>query len=327
MSEIKRAFRSQASLEAEAETRDAVVPFLLEHGYRVMQDQRTVSGTAVSQAISAETPEGTRIKMRVRLCWRRQKGNDRERTYAAAQLRAHLVDGDWEGTLSFIKDHDIREGNTHTLIVQYEDPQFVFAALIPRDQLMPIWMRQRDVSASLIREGKMGRIKKNHAMNGSSPTIWLQDERSQDAHAVADALWGWSGVIDICDSPRITNSTDTTNDSFDDCSFDPYSLGRDETARMTQMKSGFPRDPRVRKAVVLRSNGTCERRGCRQARDFPGFLDVHHILGVGTSDRVWNCVALCPNCHREAHCAPHHEAINRDLLDFAMAYRPSGADE
>ncbi|MBU9434829.1 HNH endonuclease [Burkholderia multivorans] len=28
---------------------------------------------------------------------------------------------------------------------------------------------------------------------------------------------------------------------------------------------------------------------------------MHHILGVEKGDRIWNCVALCPNCHRDTH--------------------------
>jgi 5-methylcytosine-specific restriction protein A len=34
-------------------------------------------------------------------------------------------------------------------------------------------------------------------------------------------------------------------------------------------------------------------------------------------------VALCPNCHREAHFAPNRAAINRELLKLAMRHTGS----
>src|SRR2546421_10879850 len=72
---------------------------------------------------------------------------------------------------------------------------------------------------------------------------------------------------------------------------------------------------RVRKAVLQRAKGKCEREGCGAHRDYPSFLDVHHILGVEKSDRFWNCISVCPNCHREAHTAPNREQINLDMLN------------
>jgi 5-methylcytosine-specific restriction protein A len=248
------------------------------------------------------------------LCWRRDGRKHRERAYSAAQLRARLIDKDWDRTLRSIVERDKEQGNTHTLIVQYEGSGFVYAALIPRDDLMPIWQRQRDISADLIASRKLGRITKNHAMNGSSPTIWLHDNREQQARAVADALWSWPGVVNLVDLPLVATSPTVVDDTFDDCPIDYSQLGRDGGTTVEQTRSGYPRDPKVRSEVIRRAAGSCERENCSESRKFPGFLDVHHILGVGTSDRVWNCVALCPNCHRDAHFAPEREAINTTLL-------------
>ena len=77
---------------------------------------------------------------------------------------------------------------------------------------------------------------------------------------------------------------------------------------------------RVRREVIKRAVDGCERQSCEDTRTYKGFLDVHHILGVGTSDRVWNCVALCPNCHREAHYAQDSERINAQLYDYAKQF-------
>ncbi|WP_232450568.1 HNH endonuclease signature motif containing protein [Burkholderia ubonensis] len=43
---------------------------------------------------------------------------------------------------------------------------------------------------------------------------------------------------------------------------------------------------------------------------------MHHILGVEKGDRIWNCVALCPNCHRDAHYSPDEPELNRQLLAY-----------
>lgn len=310
-----RSFRTQASLEAELKTRDAVVPFLCRRGFTNVVDDRTVAGTATEQFISAVAPDGGRVKIRVRLCWRRDGRKPREREYAAAQLRARLIGDSWEGTLKFIEGRDLAQGITHNLFMQFDAGTFVMAAMVPTDAIMAIWLRQRDISTELQRNGLMGRIGKNHAMNGSSPTIWLLDQRMPDAHRVADALWNWPGVADLVKGSVAASKAD--DDTFDDCPLPDFAtLGADGSTRHDVVRSEVRRDPKVRQAVLARATG-CERPGCGANRPFVGFLDVHHILGVERSDRVWNCVALCPNCHREAHFAPDAEEINRSLLGIA----------
>lgn len=321
MPNARRAFRGEESIVAENLTRAAVAPFLSTRGYEVLEDQRRVSGTATEQFVVARAPDGQVLKMRVRLCWRRGGRNPKERMYAAAQLRARLRDDDWEGTLRFIVDRDREHGNTHNLIIQRDGEAIIYAALIPRDALMQIWLRQRDVSADLHRRGLMNGITKNHAMNGSSPTIWLQDNRTPDAHEVADVLWSWPGVLDLA---KIAPQTaDVLDDTFDDCPTVDYSMfGSDGAVRSSVTRSEVKRDPRVRLAVLGRTLG-CERQGCGEQRNYPGFLDVHHILGVEKSDRIWNCVALCPNCHREAHFAPDANDLNKQLLEYAEQFKPT----
>lgn len=326
MPATNRAFRGQASIAAEQISRDSVVPFLTERGFEVLEDKRKVSGTATEQFVSARSPDGQFLKMRVRLCWRREGRNTNERKIAAAQLRARLRDDDWEGTLHFIVERDREHGNTHNLIIQRDGAAIVFAALIPREALMQIWLLQRDVSNDLHRRGLTRSSAKNHAMNGSSPTIWLKDERTMDAHEVADALWAWPGVVDLAKlAPSELGSLD---DTFDDCpGYDYSTFGSDGAPRRPVIRSEVKRDPRVRREVLDRSRG-CERRGCGVHRDYAGFLDVHHILGVEKSDRTWNCVALCPNCHREAHFAPDADDLNAQLLEYAKQFKsvPHGGE-
>lgn len=319
MATEKRAFRGTDSLAAEALTRDAVAPFLSERGYEVVDDVRHVAGTATEQFVIARAPHGELIKMRVRVCWRRDGRTSRERLYAAAQLRARLKDDDWEGTLRFIVERDQHHGNTHNLVIQRDGASIVYAALIPREALMPIWLRQRDISADLHRRGLMQRITKNHAMNGSSPTLWLQDDRTPDTHAVTDALWNWPGVQDLATLDAI--HIRAPDDTFDDCAVDPVVLGADGSSRRAVVRSEVRRDPKVRREVIERTT-SCERAGCGERRDYRGFLDVHHILGIEKSDRAWNCVALCPNCHREAHFSPGADELNAQLLAYASQWQP-----
>lgn len=114
----------------------------------------------------------------------------------------------------------------------------------------------------------------------------------------------------------------STDDSFDDLpGVDSSKFGSDDAPKKMHTVSGVKRDPRVRREVIKRSKRVCERSGCGEKRNYPGFIDVHHILGAAKSDRVWNCVALCPNCHREAHYAPDRYRINKQLLQFATQFK------
>jgi 5-methylcytosine-specific restriction protein A len=322
MATSKRAFRTPESLDAEAVSRDAVAPFLISRGFNVEEDHRTKTGTAVSQIVTAIDPNGKRIKMRVRLCWRwdrQQKSNN----CSAAQLRARLIDNDWDRTLDTIVSRDKDKGISHALLLQRNGKDIVYAALIPITKLKAVWEKQRDVSAKLIEDGKMGHRRKNHAMNGGSPTVWLMDNRSPAAHAVPDALWRWTGVVDLVKLPVTSASTiSPVDDTFDDIpGVDYFDLGSDGAPRVMTKSSHVKRDPRVRREVIKRASDGCERVSCRDKRRYSGFLDVHHILGVEKSDRVWNCVALCPNCHREAHFAPDCDLINDELLKFASQFK------
>jgi 5-methylcytosine-specific restriction protein A len=163
-------------------------------------------------------------------------------------------------------------------------------------------------------------------MNGQSPTLWLQDDRHPRAHEVADALWQYAGVVDLVRQPATASAVVAEDDTFDDCpGLDYAGLGRDAGQRMSNLRSGVRRDPRVRAKVLERAEHTCERASCRASRPYPGFLDVHHVLGAEASDRFWTCVALCPSCHREAHIAPDATKINDDLRAYAMTFAPHTA--
>ena len=155
-------------------------------------------------------------------------------------------------------------------------------------------------------------------------------DRSVERRSLDDEPWHVaryddnSGLCRLQRGGRTDASTATRDDdTFNDLvGLDLNLLGRDEAERILKTVSGVKRDPAVRRAVIKRCNRTCERPGCGAHRDYGGFLDVHHILGAETSDRPWTCVALCPNCHREAHAAPDRDTINLRLLEFARKFSP-----
>ncbi|RII24985.1 MAG: endonuclease [Geobacter sp.] len=317
-----RAFRTPESFYAESVTREMLVDYLTERGFTDVQDNRKFHGKVESQTIHATAPTGERLVIRVRLCWRRRNASE---TYSAAQLLPKVKNEDWVGTLQAKVSREVAEGITHSLFVQRElNNTISHAALVPQRVLVEIWCAQRDISSALIAEGRLGRRKKSHAMNGASPTLWLNDEH---APKVIEALWKNPQVLDLNKLPRNIQNWEHAgvDDTFDDLPGMDYSLiGSDESVATISMKSNIKRDPRVRKAVALRAGGRCERVGCGANREFSGFLDVHHILGIEKSDRYWNCVALCPNCHREAHAAPNRDEINACLLEFALQYNGHG---
>jgi 5-methylcytosine-specific restriction protein A len=69
----------------------------------------------------------------------------------------------------------------------------------------------------------------------------------------------------------------------------------------------FTRNPDVVAERLFLAEGHCEKCGkeapFKRKRDDTPFLEVHHIvpLAEGGDDTVNNCIALCPNCHREEH--------------------------
>lgn len=82
----------------------------------------------------------------------------------------------------------------------------------------------------------------------------------------------------------------------------------------------YERDPEVKAWVLREAKGICE--SCGQTAPFKNsdgqpFLEVHHVqqLADGGSDTVDNAVAICPNCHREAHYGEDSKALISRLLD------------
>ena len=83
----------------------------------------------------------------------------------------------------------------------------------------------------------------------------------------------------------------------------------------------YERDPTVKADVLERASGVCEL--CKKKAPFTKddgtlFLEVHHVIPLAEKgpDTVNNAVALCPNCHREAHLGQNRDRIRQDLQNL-----------
>ena len=82
------------------------------------------------------------------------------------------------------------------------------------------------------------------------------------------------------------------------------------------------RDPEVQRWILQCADGRCELCGEPAPFDKPNgspFLEIHHVYRLADSgaDVPTNAVALCPNCHREAHHGARSEAILAQLCKHA----------
>lgn len=316
---MAREFRTKESYETELIRRDLVMPFLQQRGFRFSEDRRIKRGTSISQTLIGQDERGQSVSLWVRLCWRKEDAAGAD-AYSAAQLLAN-VDGDgWVEALGRRLTHARDDGVTHLLLLQNAGDLIQRLVAIPLSVVVPIWKAQREESRRLIERGVITR-KKNHAENGRSPTLWLHDVK---APTVAIALTGHAAVRDLTalhvsiDQGLATVLLPALDDVFDDLA----GLGRDQGVAHERVVAGYSRNQAVRKKVMKLSGYRCERPGCTAVRVYyPGALDSHHILGIAESDRVSNCVALCPNCHRDAHFHPEKVPLNALLLQVAQSRR------
>jgi 5-methylcytosine-specific restriction protein A len=234
---MARSFRNPESYKAEEITRSKIEPFLEERGFNVESNKPERHG----QTIVATSSDANRMTMRVRLCWNRESkilDQNRKRTYSAAQIVGKIRNNDWEGTIQEKIEREKAYNVTHLLFVQREGEHIVYAGLVPLVELLKIWSKQRELYQHLIDAGQLGGIKKNPSQNGSSPTLYLQNDR---APQVEDALWKHPGVFDLA---KLT----------------PTKLARlsDEEADQRESESYIPQDEDQRQVVEKQIK---ERRG------------------------------------------------------------------
>lgn len=95
-------------------------------------------------------------------------------------------------------------------------------------------------------------------------------------------------------------------------------LRTDFTTRELSQSWSYPRDPKVRDAVLARAKGCCEFCGAQGflKPDGKRYLETHHIIALAAegADRVTNVIGLCPNDHREAHFGERRQALEEQMI-------------
>lgn len=306
-------FRTKESLEEEIQTRSMLREFLEARGFTQIGERRISNG----QTIDCIDPGGNRVSMRIKLCWRYDR-DGKSSDYSAAQILGKVKDDEWVGSIQKFADRRKKEGSTHFLFVQREGWGFRHAAKIPVDSLALIWEAQRVESDRLNAITGNSKRKANQVKNGRSPTLWLEDQK---AVSIAKLLWNFPGVEDLKNRLLAEDFFGGQFKENDPLGIDLELFGRDEAERILKEIWSVKRNTKVRKAVIERSKGRCENEICHKEGRYNGFLDVHHILGIEKSDQYWTCVALCPNCHRDAHAAPGREPMNQKLLKYAEQFK------
>jgi 5-methylcytosine-specific restriction endonuclease McrA len=95
-------------------------------------------------------------------------------------------------------------------------------------------------------------------------------------------------------------------------------LGSDAPTRTKSEVWSYPRDPKVREAVLMRAKGQCE--FCEQLgflkSDGTRYLESHHVIALADEgeDRTTNVIALCPNDHREAHFGKGRQEMEEKMI-------------
>ena len=101
--------------------------------------------------------------------------------------------------------------------------------------------------------------------------------------------------------------------------------------RRTQVTStAFIRNPDVVAEVLIRANGKCEQ--CKKpapfkrASDGTPYLEVHHKIRLANNgdDTVKNAIAVCPNCHRQAHYGEAQQGAQADVSVTATQRQKRG---
>jgi predicted HNH restriction endonuclease len=95
-------------------------------------------------------------------------------------------------------------------------------------------------------------------------------------------------------------------------------LGTDSPVSELSQSWSYPRDSKVREAVLARAKGSCEFCGALGflKPDGARYLETHHIIALAAegADRLTNVIGLCPNDHREAHFGERRQVLEQQMI-------------
>lgn len=202
------------------------------------------------------------------------------------------VHGDDLGAVLFAADDAIRRGGTHLLAIVGDAfaGTLAVARLYTLEQIKRVTTEQKAVCKHPF-----------YVAHGAALIIRSHHEAFAEAEAVALALG--EDVL----TPRTLIPT----------SILPAG---------TRSGRAYRRDAKVRDAVLKMADEHCERCGQQGFLTATGerYLETHHVVGVSERgpDTTDNIIAVCPNCHRQAHFAADRVQVE---YDFMQAIRRRGS--
>ncbi len=99
--------------------------------------------------------------------------------------------------------------------------------------------------------------------------------------------------------------------------FFAFSENDSETQYIVRNFKAYKRNQKMRNDYVAKRKRCeyCQNKTFIDKFGFP-FLEAHHIIFLcnGGADQESNIIALCPNCHREAHYGINKDKLEKDFL-------------
>ncbi|MDX1253506.1 MAG: HNH endonuclease [Gammaproteobacteria bacterium] len=139
-----------------------------------------------------------------------------------------------------------------------------------------------------------------------------------DRNTVSNVLWKYQGERDFKSYPVTVGYLSVSPQDFEADVAASLLLSSEERRKrlasapkkpsvIKVVSTSYRRNPDVVAEVLSLAKGACQR--CKRPAPFTKastgepYLEVHHRrhLADGGDDTVENAIALCPNCHREAH--------------------------
>lgn len=104
------------------------------------------------------------------------------------------------------------------------------------------------------------------------------------------------------------------------------SLPISENIKKEIISSSYLRNQQEKLKVLRRANNICENTDCSKnipfiKSDNSTYLEVHHIIPISQQgpDNEQNIIALCPNCHREAHYGKDKDIFSKKFQKIVSA--------
>lgn len=238
----------------------------------------------------------------------REKAREAKQTLgfpATLFLRMLGADGGYKTAITLLSRRHPSDGFTD--LVMLGRPDLTVEALVVESR----WRCYFD--SSLLRKAEDLLRKSNYRF-----TPYVDPQELNHESTVSSV--GDRGSIDNGHKPSSRNTGDADDEAVSINALDDLQppMGSPLADRVSRITNSFKRNPKIREAVLRRSNGNCEY--CKE----PGFemldgsryVEAHHIIGLAQDgpDTMDNVIALCPRHHREAHYGRNATSLEDEFL-------------